>query len=428
MRLEDNQPQELQPNTQAILLLCAGFGQSHQSEPKPLTLREYNNLACLLREKNLSPGDLLDSTLHDKLSEITKINIDCDRITRLLQRSMMLSLAVEKWASQGLWILSRSDTNYPKCLKQKLRHSAPPLLYGVGNRELLSQGGLAVVGSRDVDSEGLNYTTNVAQICAKEGIHIVSGGARGVDQASMLGALEAGGAAVGVLADSLAKAALASKYRSYLKNGTLALISTYDPNASFNVGNAMGRNKYIYALSNYALVVSSSIGKGGTWAGATEALTKIQDVPVLVRMQGNIPRGNKELLIKGAKPFPEFPWNKPLQELLRQTISEADSADNFQSETKNASEKQEKSEIVTEKVSSQLQSQDHPKNIYEAVLPLILNQLEQPKDHRSLAESLDVQIGQMQAWLKQAVAEGKVIKHSKPVTYQINRNKNLFTK
>ncbi|MBD0393863.1 MAG: hypothetical protein ICV52_08380, partial [Microcoleus sp. C1-bin4] len=58
-----------------------------------------------------------------------------------------------------------------------------------------------------------------------------------------------------------------------------------------------------------------------------------------------------------------------------------------------------------------------PKDIYEAVLPLILSNLEQPLDDKSLAELLDVQIGQMRLWLKRAVAEGKAIKTKNPVAY-----------
>jgi len=111
-----------------------------------------------------------------------------------------LSLAVEKWTNQGLWVLGRSDTNYPKRLKQRLKHSAPAILYGVGNIELLSLGGLAILGSRDVDDEIVGYTRRVAQNIAVQGMQVISGGARGVDQAAMLGVLDAGGTCVGVLA------------------------------------------------------------------------------------------------------------------------------------------------------------------------------------------------------------------------------------
>ncbi|MFW6358360.1 MAG: DNA-processing protein DprA [Chroococcales cyanobacterium] len=422
----------LPTDTQAILLLCASFGQNRQSEPQPLTLREYNTLAGWLMENEMSPKNLLDSNFQKQLPKITIGKLDSQRLAALLERGVMLSLAVEKWTNQGLWILGRSDADYPKRLKQKLKHSAPPILYGVGNVELLSQGGLAVVGSRDIDEEGLNYTQNLVQTCVQEAIQVVSGGARGVDQASMLGALEAGGTAVGVMADSLAKAAVAGKYRSPIKEGRLTLISPYDPSAGFSVGNAMGRNKYIYALSDYALVINSSVGKGGTWAGATEALAKIQDVPVFVRKEGKVPPGNYELLKKGAKPFPETPWDKPLQKILTTAISEVNPVEESSYPDKdllNSPEvEEEKTSEVTDNLSSiNIQIGYHPKDIYEAVLPFILEQLEQPKDDKSLAECLDVKLGQVRDWLNRAVSENKVIKHKKPVSYEVNRSRGLLS-
>lgn len=79
---------------------------------------------------------------------------------------------------------------------------------------------------------------------------IVSGGARGVDQSVMLGALESRGTAVGVLADSLLRSATSAKYRKYLVSNDLALVTPFNPEARFHfhVGSAMSRNKYIYML------------------------------------------------------------------------------------------------------------------------------------------------------------------------------------
>ncbi|MEA5508910.1 DNA-processing protein DprA [Crocosphaera sp. UHCC 0190] len=213
----------------------------------------------------------------------------------MLQRGGLLALTVEKWFNQGLWVISRADSNYPQRLKQQLKSLAPPILYGIGNQDLLLKGGLAVVGSRNVDQEGLDYTYRIVETCAEQKIQVISGGAKGVDQASMLGTLKAGGTAIGILANNLLKASVNGQYRPSIKEGKLTLISAVDPNASFHVGNAMGRNKYIYALANYGLVISADHNTGGTWAGATEALNIIKNVPVLVRMQGAIPEGNQEL-------------------------------------------------------------------------------------------------------------------------------------
>ncbi len=388
----------LQPDTQAILLLCASFGQNRQVEPQPLTLSEYNSLAEWLRENQMRPGDLLEPTAKSHLEKITINKLNPERLLALLERGGMLSLAVEKWTNLGLWVLRRSDIQYPKLLKQRLRHSAPAILYGVGNIELLSMGGLAIIGSRDVDEEILSYTQRVTENIATQGIQVISGGARGVDQAAMLGILDAGGTSVGVLADSLTKATVNSKYRSSIKEGRLTLVSSYDPDAGFNTGNAMGRNKYIYALADYALVVNSAFGKGGTWAGAVDALSRLQDVPVFVRIESTVSEGNRQLYNQGAKPFPPEPWNDSLKELLAASENEP--------------------EILPE-TTPDIQPQT---DIYTVVLPLILNHLQQPKDAKSLAECLDVRPTQMKDWLNKAVNEGKVRKTQNPVTYIANQN------
>jgi DNA processing protein len=132
----------------------------------------------------------------------------------------------------------------------------------------------------------------------------VSGGAKGIDQAAMRGALEAGGKVSGVLADSLEKTTMNREHRNLLLDGQLVLISPYDPSAGFNVGNAMQRNKLIYALADASLVVSSDLNKGGTWAGAIEQLDKFKFVPVFIRSTGESSAGLDGLRKKGALPWP----------------------------------------------------------------------------------------------------------------------------
>lgn len=403
----------LSPDTQAILLLCASFGQNRQTEPLPLTLSEYNLLTEWLLENQMRPGDLLETTAIEKIQKITINKLNPDRLIALLERGLMLSLAVEKWTSQGLWILGRSDPKYPQRFKQILKHSAPAIIYGVGDVELLSLGGLAIVGSRDVDKEMIQYTQRVAKTCSQQNIQVISGGARGIDQESMLGILNNRGTCVGVLADSLTKAAVNSKYRSGIREGRLTLISSYDPDAGFNTGNAMGRNKYIYSLADYALVVKSDLEKGGTWNGAVEALSKIKEIPVFVNMIYPIAAGNQELYNRGAKQFPLEFDNGNLQEMLVKTIGDFESI---------------KKEVIT----TQPEYNDNtisqslttiPKDIYNVVLPVILSHLQQPKDAKSLADSLQVRKVQMDDWLTRAINEGKVIKTKieKRVAYVVNQ-------
>ncbi|MGK7921603.1 MAG: DNA-processing protein DprA, partial [Trichodesmium sp.] len=318
----------LSPDAQAIMLLCASFGENRNFYPEPLTLSEYNRLAKILIENQLRPGDLLTVEGLDILLEIDGKKFNDERLVALLERGGILAITLEKWVNQGLWVITRSDKNYPRKLKRNLQYLAPAIIYGVGNIELLKKGGLGIVGSRDISEEEREYTNRIGKVCASQGINVISGGAKGTDIEAMLGSLEVGGTAVGVLADSLNKASVSIKYRQGIRDGQLALISAYDPNARFSVGNAMGRNKYIYGLSDYALVVSSSFNKGGTWAGATEVLQKYQKIPVFVKVEGTVKKGNQALLDRGAIPFPREPWNDDLKELLLGSESDSNLSEN----------------------------------------------------------------------------------------------------
>lgn len=294
----------LSPNTQAILLLTAPL-MVGRSAPTPDLLGpgEYKRLARQLRDIERQPADLLGPDAGDVLRSCRTV-VDEDRLQHLLGRGFLLSQAVERWQTRAIWVISRADADYPKRLKVRLREDAPAVLYGCGDIRLLDNGGLAVVGSRDVDDALIDYTLSVGALAARAGRAIVSGGAKGIDEAAMRGALEAGGQVCGVLADSLEKKAMQREHRNMLLDGQLVLMSPYDPGAGFNVSHAMQRNKLIYALADASLVVSSDVDKGGTWTGAVEQLDRLRFVPIYVRSIGAPSRGLDALLKKGALAWP----------------------------------------------------------------------------------------------------------------------------
>jgi DNA processing protein len=296
----------LSPNTQAILLLTApliaGRGTSSSELLSP---GEYKRLARHLREIQRQPADLVSPDAADLLRACQPV-IDEARLQQLLGRGFLLSQVIERWQARAIWVVSRADAEYPRRLKARLREDAPAVIYGCGDMSLLESGGLAVVGSRHVDDSLIDYTMAVGRLAARAGRTLVSGGAKGIDQAAMRGALEAGGKVSGVLADSLEKTTMNREHRNLLLDGQLVLISPYDPSAGFNVGNAMQRNKLIYALADASLVVSSDLNKGGTWTGAVEQLDKLKFVPVYVRSTSGSSPGLDALRSKGA-----FPWPNP---------------------------------------------------------------------------------------------------------------------
>src|SRR6266852_3951009 len=146
------------------------LGQFRGNGPKPLGLRQYNTLATWLKTEALRPGDLLTSNARMRLGSLQTPEVNLDRIAPLLERGAALALVVERWERSGLWVISRSDACYPDRLKRYLGQSAPPLLYGVGSKGLLSRGGLAVVGSRDRSEEDGEFPRRGGEHCAKEEI------------------------------------------------------------------------------------------------------------------------------------------------------------------------------------------------------------------------------------------------------------------
>lgn len=207
---------ELSPNTQAILLLTAPLmvGRSG-SVPDLLKPSEYRSLARLLHERGLEPADLLGLRAAEVLAACEPV-VGPDRLSPLLGRGFQLSQAVDRWHTRAIWVVSRADGAYPARLRKRLGEHAPPVLYGCGALEVLDMPGFGVVGSRRVDEELLRYSEDVGSLAARAGWSVVSGGARGVDQAAMRGALEAGGRVVGILADRLEAAALQWEHRSFL--------------------------------------------------------------------------------------------------------------------------------------------------------------------------------------------------------------------
>jgi len=262
--------------------------------------------------------DLFEESNQRKLSDAGVTYVE--QVVTLLGRGLALAMALEKWASQGIWVISWSDPEYPVNYKERLKGQAHPILYGIGDKALLAAGGLAIIGSRNVDEQGVVFARKAAESCAAHGIKVISGGARGVDSEAMLACLDNGGNAVGVLSDSLARHAVSSRFRNAIINRSLVLVSPFEPEARFFVSNVMARNKLIYTLADFAMVISSDYKKGGTWAGAVEDLDKGW-VPLFVRKDNNVPVGNLRLLDTGAIAIDEGSLSSDIIGWMQQEIA-----------------------------------------------------------------------------------------------------------
>lgn len=432
---------------EAVMLLTVSFGKSDAEATRPLTPTEWGAFAGWLNDNALGPEHLLKRDLPDVLAHWEHPKVTVERIQSLLKRGAALGFALEKWERAGLWLLTRSDAGYPRLLKQRLGRTAPAILFGCGNRNVLHGNSIAVVGGRHADDADIGFAERVGQRAAACGRQVVSGGAAGVDRAAMLGALQAEGTAIGVLAGNLLRSATSTIYRKHLISGDLALVSPFNPEVRFLVGNAMARNRYIYCLAQDAIVVSSTPDSGGTWNGAVENL-RHGWVPLAVKRTEAPGSGNPKLVELGGR------W-------LADVDDAAFAADTHVENPKQASSPPPDAvgdsggdgglplaPATTEQVGNSppcassptaptdAQGRDTPptgepgaaepaEQLYEHVRSLVAGLCAEPKEGRVIADALGVTKPTVDLWLRRLLEERVLQKLSKPVRY-VTRGRDLL--
>jgi DNA processing protein len=101
-------------------------------------------------------------------------------------------------AAAGARLLTWDEPEYPERLREI--YDPPPLLYVLGNIDLLKRHILAIVGARRPTPYGNQMAERLAKDLAERGLVIASGLARGIDSSAHQGALRAaGGATIGIL-------------------------------------------------------------------------------------------------------------------------------------------------------------------------------------------------------------------------------------
>jgi len=406
----------LTDDSQAVLLLCSTLALSRsQAAPKPLSRSEWNDLARAIGASRFRrPGALLGASPDDVSKELRIPVALSHRIAMLLERGAQLAIERERLLDRGIWTLTRADERYPAKLKERLKAYAPPVLFGAGSVEALNRRGMAIVGSRDVDETGAAFATALGHRCARSELTVISGGARGVDRLALEAALEQGGNSVAILADSLEDAVKRRDFRIPVLEGKLTLMTGSHPSTRFTVAAAMGRNKLIYALASWAVVVSSGVDSGGTWAGAVENLDAGW-VPLFVRADDTAPEGNRRLMKRGARPLTldYLSLSDDLQASLERAYHSKNGTIAAPSVVHESS-----AAYATQSTSNGSVGPPNAADVFSLVWPSLESYLSEPRTETDLATTFALERAQARAWLLRAVAEGRVQKLMRPVRYQ----------
>ncbi len=394
-------------NAMATILFCSHLG-IEKGDVKPYTTKEWNVLQDRLKSAGITePGIFLEKKLTELgqifyLSEEEQIRID-----KLLSRGAIVALLLEKYSKRGIHVVTRAEHNFPKLLRKRLKLKTPPFLFYCGDLDLANKMGIAVVGSRSLEEQGIHFVQELAEKAVKEKLAIYSGGAKGVDSIAQQTAIANGGIVVSYIADAMTKKIQNRDIIQAIENKQLLLLSDTNPDVGFTVAKAMNRNKYIYASSCGAVAVASDLKKGGTWTGAIENLN--QKWVALGVWDTNLYSGNKELITKGAVPIEsvsDFSVKDFIQKSLKPVVKEEAYQLNLFT-----------NKVSEEIIGYEIKNDSNKRRSYEIFLPFLLESLTVEKNIDQLCDEFDVVKKQMQHWLNQAVADETVVKLTRPVRY-----------
>ena len=180
----------------------------------------------------------------------------------------------------GAEILISSDADYPFLLKQI--KDAPPVLFVLGHKSLLSQNAVAVVGTRNASLNGKNIARFLAAGLIEQNYSVVSGMAKGIDAAAHTGALASGVvnesgtiAVLGTPVDEIYPLENKELYAEIKERG--CLVSELPFGTVLTPQNFPRRNRIISGLSMGVVVIEAQL-KSGSLITAKEAANQGREV------------------------------------------------------------------------------------------------------------------------------------------------------
>lgn len=260
-----------------------------------LTPKKILDLLVKYKEPNLIFNKTKEELILDGIKEKDAIIISNEKYKENLDKY------IEYMQKNKIQLISINDKDYPQNLK--LIYDAPIVLYLKGNKKILNEKYIAVVGCRICTSYGANIAKKIAYKLSLNNINIISGLARGIDKYSHIGCLMAKGKTIGVLGCGLD---IVYPYENnklaeeIIKNDG-AIISEYVIGTKPLAINFPRRNRIISGMSCGVVVVEAK-EKSGTLITADFALEQGKELYVI---PGNINSpnsyGTNELIKQGAK-------------------------------------------------------------------------------------------------------------------------------
>ena len=237
----------------------------------------------------------------EELIKIKGIGEDISKNIIDSKKELLINSHIKLMKNNNISIININDKEYPKLLKEI--YDPPISLFIKGNKKILNESSISIVGCRECTDYGIKATNYFSKELAKRKIVVVSGMAKGIDSYAHKGCLSLNEKTIAVVANGL-DMVYPEENKSLMdyiikKNG--AIISEYPCMTKPKKMNFPARNRIISGISKGIIVIEAK-KKSGTLITVDFALEQGREVFVV---PGNINSinsvGTNSLIKQGAR-------------------------------------------------------------------------------------------------------------------------------
>ncbi|MGL4362664.1 MAG: DNA-processing protein DprA [Cellulosilyticaceae bacterium] len=242
------------------------------------------------------------NVLFDKTHEWWTIQLGrdiADKIEKSKKNLAHYEDIINTCLDKGIQIITIKEEQYPKLLKEI--PDAPMCIFVKGNAQALNKPMIAIVGSRKCSEYGFDVAKYLGKMLSLNGITVVSGLAKGIDEAAHKGTINNGStvAVMGTGVDVCYPVQNRQLYQSILEQG--CIVSEFVPGTKGLPYHFPMRNRIISGMSLGSVIIEAA-EESGSLITAQLALEQNREV---FAVPGNIfskfSVGTNKLIQAGAK-------------------------------------------------------------------------------------------------------------------------------
>lgn len=163
--------------------------------------------------------------------------------------------------AKGISITTKYEPDFPKSLAS-LKKRAPFFVYYYGNIEGVKEG-ITISGLVHCLKKDHSYIKRLVDKIKDEDKMLVCNDTKGTDEIALKYAIHHDCFTALLVCHNMQDTY--QKYRRYVNQNKLVIMSFFDPSSKFDITKAIDRNSYVCGMSKYQIVLSTNINNGATW-------------------------------------------------------------------------------------------------------------------------------------------------------------------